>query len=120
MQKRIQHPSTLSAYFRVFGVSFFPIFLRIQLESKLNNPQTGGGSPDAAESRIRNRCVRVCKNLKSHGQASQSLEPGGGNVKNHDEHANTANAIYSAIGVRPVNAPVDPKAILDLLRNKAG
>jgi len=29
-----------------------------------------------------------------------------------------ANAIYNAIGVRPVNGPVDPKTILDLLRNR--
>jgi CO/xanthine dehydrogenase Mo-binding subunit len=29
-----------------------------------------------------------------------------------------ANAVYDAIGVRPVNAPMDNKAILDLLSKK--
>jgi len=29
--------------------------------------------------------------------------------------AASANAIYDAVGVRPVDGPVDPKAVLDLL-----
>jgi CO/xanthine dehydrogenase Mo-binding subunit len=31
-----------------------------------------------------------------------------------------ANAIYHAIGVRPVNSPIDPRTILDLLNKKRG
>jgi CO/xanthine dehydrogenase Mo-binding subunit len=31
-----------------------------------------------------------------------------------------ANAIYNAIGVRPVNSPIDPRTILDLLNKKRG
>jgi xanthine dehydrogenase YagR molybdenum-binding subunit len=31
-----------------------------------------------------------------------------------------ANAIYNAIGVRPVNTPIDPRTILDLLSRKRG
>jgi CO/xanthine dehydrogenase Mo-binding subunit len=31
-----------------------------------------------------------------------------------------ANAIYDAIGVRPVNAPIDPRTVLDLLKDKRG
>jgi CO/xanthine dehydrogenase Mo-binding subunit len=31
-----------------------------------------------------------------------------------------ANAVYDAIGVRPVNGPIDNKAILDLLSKKKG
>jgi xanthine dehydrogenase YagR molybdenum-binding subunit len=29
-----------------------------------------------------------------------------------------ANAIYDAIGVRPVNAPIDPRAVLELLKKR--